>query len=247
MRSRELPLSAYDTDKVANAYLNWYDPVFQPLVHQPITLLEIGVHRGGSLLLWRDYFPNASIVGIDVALPEPLKSEPRIHLFQGSQTDTVFLSEVARQSAPGGFDVIIDDASHVGMLTKVTFWHLFEQHLKPSGLYVIEDWGTGYWDDWSDGRTERPARPQTLWTKLLQKLGADPPAPFPNHSHGMVGFIKELIDEQGATDRTRRTLAGTPERGSKFDQMIITPSIVFIRKAAAAQWPVSGSMRTSLS
>ena len=54
--------------------------------------------------------------------------------------------------APGGFDIIIDDASHIGELTKTTFWHLFDHHLKPGGLYAIEDWGTGYLDDFSDGK-----------------------------------------------------------------------------------------------
>jgi spermidine synthase len=54
---------------------------------------------------------------------------------------------VARKTAPEGFDIIIDDASHFGDLTKIAFWHLFDNHLKPSGLYVIEDWGTGYWSD----------------------------------------------------------------------------------------------------
>ena len=50
---------------------------------------------------------------------------------------------VARKTAPEGFDIIIDDASHFGDLTKIAFWHLLYNHLKPSGLYVIEDWGTG--------------------------------------------------------------------------------------------------------
>jgi hypothetical protein len=46
----------------------------------------------------------------------------------------------------------------------------------------------------------------------------------------MVGFIKELVDEQGAADLTRASLVGTPARASKFESMTITPSIVFIKK-----------------
>ena len=45
----------------------------------------------------------------------------------------------------------------------------------------------------------------------------------------MVGFIKELVDEQGA-DLTRARVTGTATRGSKFENMTITPSIVFIKK-----------------
>ena len=62
----------------------------------------------------------------------------------------------ARKTAPEGFDIIIDDASHFGDLTKIAFWHLLDNHLKPSGLYVIEDWGTGYWSDWPGGKSDRP-------------------------------------------------------------------------------------------
>ena len=76
----------------------------------------------------------------------------RIQVFQGDQADKAFLSKVANRTAPDGFDIIIDDASHIGELTKATFWHLFDRHLKPGGLYAIEDWGTGYLDDFPDGR-----------------------------------------------------------------------------------------------
>jgi ribosomal silencing factor RsfS len=51
--------------------------------------------------------------------------------------------------------------------------------------------------------------------------------PFPCHSYGMVGFIKQLIDEQGASDVTKYDLH---RRKSKFEHMIITPYIVFVKK-----------------
>jgi hypothetical protein len=50
---------------------------------------------------------------------------------------------VANQVAPEGFDIIIDAATHLGALSRVSFWQLLTQHLKRSGLFVIEDWGTG--------------------------------------------------------------------------------------------------------
>ena len=155
MRSAELDLGKYDTDKVENHYLDKYDPVFEPFLERELRLLELGIHRGGSLLLWRDYFPKAQIVGIDVQVGVNLLNEERISVFEGSQDDLAFLSRVAAQTAPDGFDIIIDDASHVGKLTKAAFWHLFDNHLKSSGIYVIEDWGTGYWNEWIDGKGYR--------------------------------------------------------------------------------------------
>lgn len=234
MRSQELPLERYDTDKVRNGLIQVYDLLFAPWVDQPVVLLEIGVYKGGSLLLWRDYFPYGTIVGIDVRLPRNFPPTERVFLFQGDQTDTAFLSWVARQVAPQGFDIIIDDASHIGEYTKRAFWHLFDHHLKPGGLYAIEDWGTGYWDDWPDGKS--------LDLSLYESRGPLPDLarsphdprwkhPWPNHSYGMVGFIKQLIDEQGALDVTRKNLKGQPERSSKFESMFITTGLVCIRKA----------------
>jgi hypothetical protein len=230
-RRHDLQLDHYDTDKIENAYLETYDPILEPWVNQPITLLELGVRNGGSLALWRDYFPRGSIVGVDIRLPSAFLSGDRITLFEGSQADCQFLTHVAQKTAPQGFDIIVDDASHIASLTRPGFWHLFDSHLKPGGLYVIEDWGTGYWSDWSDGEIARPAKSSiwtTLWWKIQSRRGVKQPTP--SHSYGMVGFVKELVDEQGAADLTRKSVTLRPARQSKFESLIVTPSIVFVKK-----------------
>jgi hypothetical protein len=216
MRSDELNLIAYDTDKIQHHYLEVYDPVLSRWADKDVKLLEIGVFKGGSLQLWRDYFPKGTIVGIDLELPPDFVPGERIQLFKGSQADTQFLSQVAGSMAPEGFDIIIEDASHIGQLSKTTFWHLFHHHLKPGGLYAIEDWGTGYFDDFPDGKKFDP-KPSTL-------------DPFPCHSHGMVGFVKELVDEQAAGSIT----LGRKEqfRLSKFENLVITEGVVLVTKLA---------------
>ena len=92
MRSTQLNLAAYDSDKIGLGYLEIYDP---------------SVRKGGSLQLWRDYFPLGAIIGIDLRLPENFALGERIQLFEGNQADTTFLSEVAIRTAPEGFDIII--------------------------------------------------------------------------------------------------------------------------------------------
>ena len=52
--------------------------------------------------------------------------------------------------------------------------------------------------------------------------------PWLSHSYGMVGFIKQLVDEQAASDVTRKNMSGIAKRKSKFKQIIITSSIVFV-------------------
>src|SRR6476660_10139612 len=216
MRSKQLDLETYDSDKIKLGYLDVYDPILAPWVDKEAKLLEIGVRKGGSLRLWRDYFPQGIIVGIDLRLPKHFVPGERIQVFEGNQTDKAFLSEVANKTAPEGFDIIIDDASHIGQLTRTAFWHLFDNHLKRGGLYAIEDWGTGYLDDFTDGKRFDP-KPSIL-------------DPFPCHSHGMVGFVKELVDEQCAGS----IASGRDEqfRLSNFESLLITEGVVFVTKMA---------------
>jgi hypothetical protein len=238
MRRHNLNLEQYKTDKIHFRYLEKYDPILLPWVDKNISLLELGILKGGSLQLWRDYFPRANIVGIDRKLPVNFDDTDRITMYQGSQDDRDFLSRVAAETAPDGYDIIIDDASHIGALSKISFWHLFEDHLKPGGLYIIEDWGTGYWDDFPDGKSldldsyqDPPLNNPSPWFKIARRAKTESAAPLASHSYGMVGFIKQLIDEQAASDVTRLKNSGSPKRMSKFKQMIIQPSVVFITKA----------------
>jgi hypothetical protein len=55
--------------------------------------------------------------------------------------------------------------------------------------------------------------------------------PFPCHSYGMVGFVKELVDEQGAASIAMGNKAGW--RKSKFKNILITPGIVFVTKGTS--------------
>jgi hypothetical protein len=236
-RSLELSLDKYDLEKPIR-YFKEYDLIFEPYLQKKITLLELGISKGSSLLLWRDYFPLGTITGIDIKLPADFDPGERIYIFEGNQADPQFLSHIANDIAPEGFDIIIDDASHVGELTKTAFWHLFDNHLKPNGLYVIEDWGCSYCRDWPDGKSlnlESYAQQKLkrspfwlIWLNVMRKLGLK--FPMRSHCYGMVGFIKQLIDEQAALDVTRGVLKGVPTSRSKFEKMIITSGIVFIKK-----------------
>lgn len=253
------PLDAtnYDTDKkVLTHYLRNYEDYFARLVDQEVRLLELGIYHGGSLRLWRDYFEKGLIVGLDI---NPVKLDDageRIRTYQGPQQDTALLDRIAAETAPGGFDVIIDDCSHIGVLSRASFWHLFDHHLKSGGLYVIEDWGTGYWESWVDGVRYKPhskGYQHGLYrlTRIIaraQQHGFLKRVPFASalmargkafvlgrqcysHNYGLVGFIKELIDECGMGDITHPQCGVPPVRASKFREMRITHSQAFIVKA----------------
>lgn len=220
-RSEALDLGRYDTDKVPNGYLRYYDEWFAPWIDQPVRLVEIGVHRGGSLQLWCDYFPRAQVIGIDLAAPE--RVDPRARVFVGSQADPEFLNRTLESAFGGGpADIIIDDASHLAYETNITFGVLFDRWLAPGGLYVIEDWGTGFLPGWPDGRRQRPpAAPSP-----------DRGAMWDSHAGGMVGLMKRWVDELDV--HTPLTESGLPLREPRFASIEFNAFMVLFRKAASA-------------
>lgn len=117
-------------------YAQHYEEVFRYIRDEPITLLEIGVARGASLRMWREYFPHGNIVGIDKRPLCKRKERDRIQVFIGDQKDKLFLKDVIRKI--GQPDIIIDDGGHTTELHIASFSALFP-HLKPNGVYAIED------------------------------------------------------------------------------------------------------------
>ncbi len=238
-------MTGYQTDKSVK-YLKVYEEYFAPFKDKEITLFELGVFKGGSLLLWRDYFQNGHIVGLDANPVDIHDSTGRTHIYRGLQQDTALLDRISLEMAPHGFDVIVDDASHLADPTRIAFWHLFNNHLKPGGIYAIEDWGTGYWQSWPDGRFFDPKIPKTdnsiverIWRleggkrslRKLYTLFCYVAKPYsPNHSYGMVGFVKQLVDECGMGDITKPGRGISPYRPSKFRKMQISPEVVIVVK-----------------
>jgi len=214
---RQLIANKYDTDKDQN-YLDNYHEYFHKLRNEKINILEVGVLNGGSLLMWEEYFQNANIIGIDINPIRLIKNSDRVSIYQLNQTDTEGISNIARQHAPSGFDIIIDDASHNAYESKITFWHCMHNHLKSGGIYVIEDWGTGYWDTWYDGEGFKN-QPDS------EKL-------FPSHSSGMVGFVKQLIDEVGMGDisKNKPENKSVNPRKSLISKIIISHGQCFVFK-----------------
>lgn len=235
---KKINSSGYNTDKVQMPkYLINYEKYFSELAEKEIKLLELGVNYGGSLKMWRDYFEKGLIVGIDINKNIEIgDSTGRIKFYSGPQEDEGLLDQVAKECAPDGFDIIIDDCAHIGHLAQKSFWYLFENHLKPGGIYVIEDWGTGYWDSWFDGKRyefneQWKDSSGGVLNKLIKKVWHGYPKRIKSHDFGMVGFIKSLVDECGMEDITNERFGILPRRSSKVDRMQISPGIVFIFKA----------------
>lgn len=139
----------YGSDKWGpHSYCLHYEKHLSRLRDQPIVVLEIGIggyddplQGGASLRMWEEYFPYAHIHGIDIH-DKTAHASHRIHIHRGSQDDEAFLNSVSADV--GGFDVVIDDGSHINAHVINTFEFLFPR-LHHGGLYAIEDTQTSYW------------------------------------------------------------------------------------------------------
>ena len=238
-------------------YLETYDMVFSSIRGNNVRLLELGVATGKSMLMWRDYFPNGTIVGVDLAPTEV--ADPRIYTYIGKQNDIAMLTKIAEKHAPDGFDIIIDDCSHIGELAKISFWHLFENHLRAGGRYCVEDWGTGYWGRhicYPDGNFFDQTERETVMHRAANKLLKQPPMAWPKlgpvqrlfrryqytrrfkvHDYGMAGFVKQFIDELAIAEITNSeqgvkfpTNPPAPRVWSRFKEVLYTPGIAIVTK-----------------
>jgi hypothetical protein len=138
----------YGTDKQIkkHGYVKYYEKWLEVKRNDKIKLLEIGVERGRSHLMWKDYMPNAMIYGLDIDAGCLAIKQDRIHIEVGSSTNDNFSNKFCYTNGP--FDVIIDDGCHCSSAQIKTF-ELFFQHVIKGGLYIVEDLHTSYWKDFT--------------------------------------------------------------------------------------------------
>lgn len=143
--SEELSLSEicliYRTDKnCVHSYVdNVYEGLFKDVRHSTKKLLEIGVEGGGSLLMWREYFPNAEILGIDEKPCRQLEGRERIKTLKGDAYEKNMIDLVGDD-----FDIIIDDGPHT--LKSISFFvEEYINKLAPGGILVVEDFQDFDW------------------------------------------------------------------------------------------------------
>lgn len=122
----------FSTDKIEP---HGYFPVYLRLASQLGTsaaVCELGVQSGGSLDMWQALFPAGTVTGVDC--------DPAARWPEGTRKVVCGQDDPALPGLLGGsFDLIVDDASHDGDLTRRSFdllWPL----VSPGGFYVVEDW-----------------------------------------------------------------------------------------------------------
>ena len=132
----ELADSYVRTDKKKHGYMPFYDMLFAPIRLSVKKVLEIGINKGDSLRLWRDFFPSAIVYGWDCSA-ECCFQEPRIiSRIVNHDNKPQVLAEL--EAIGKAIDVIIDDGSHwQESQQRLLAWCL--PYVAAGGLYVTED------------------------------------------------------------------------------------------------------------
>ena len=129
------------TDKIHHhGYNRFYEDYLNKYRKKKFNFLEIGMDYGESMKLWRDYFKNANIFGLEIQ--QEYKDE-RINVVKGDQSNLTDLKNLVKITKK--CDVILDDGSHVPEHQLISFNYLFEKCLSEGGVYIIEDIETSYW------------------------------------------------------------------------------------------------------
>lgn len=126
----------YNCDKGSVAYeAHGYTNIYEHYIPSEgqYTLLEIGVWKGDSLKMWKEYNPQLIVHGVDI---HPLIDEvegANIHIGNGS--DYGFITDLVLKTSPHFF---IDDGSHRYSDIMSTFMFVHPL-LKKGAYYFIED------------------------------------------------------------------------------------------------------------
>ena len=100
-----------NTDKCScdHNYLNKYEFFIRKWKYEPITVLELGVFRGGSIKLWETYLEKAKIYGVDIDESCKAYNSDRCNILIQDLADESNLMKLAELSP----HIVIDDASHI--------------------------------------------------------------------------------------------------------------------------------------
>jgi hypothetical protein len=84
---------------------------------------------GASLRMWRDYFPNATIYGVDIN---------RNAVAEANDPPRIITKHIDDGYAYPKFDLVVDDGSH-DPDDQLKYFELLRLSMAPNSLYIIED------------------------------------------------------------------------------------------------------------
>lgn len=134
----------FGTDKLTHGYLTTYEKYLAPRRKDPLTIVEIGLKKRAkgvagceSLRMWREYFPNARVVGLDIIDVATLPVVNGTEVYQCDSTDPKLLASVLERHGIQP-DILIDDGAHTPRSHQIALGVIFPR-MRSGGIYFIED------------------------------------------------------------------------------------------------------------
>lgn len=205
----------YGTDKSSafHNYLSVYEPYLDLRRETVARVLEIGVDKGASIQMWRDYFPKAEVVGLDNR-PACLNLQlgDRTKVLLADALDSNFMLPFHRQSP---FDLVIEDGAHTCPMT-VNAFNCGWPYVAPGGLYIVEDLHCAFHPMYCEpGKRGETDGRWALFLEQIQQMSKGEPCLCGNassntHSVRFMHFYRSLLIIGKRCSSATRTATGPP-------------------------------------
>jgi len=139
----------YNTDKsplrynintrlYAHPYTLYYNSIFKNIKNNNLNILEFGILDGGSLLMWKEYFCNSKIIGLDnnINYINKMKNQNFDVSYIDIKDDNNISSTLTNLNMT--FDIIIEDTTYE-IDDQIRVIKNTVKYLKPGGVIIIED------------------------------------------------------------------------------------------------------------
>lgn len=138
----EVLFDAFDPYSVKwSSYFDVYEHVLARFAGRGITFVEVGVGAGRSLLMWKAYFRNARIIGVDNDPSARELTRLGVEIVIGDQASESFWEQF--YASVGPIDVLVDDGGHSNEQQIVTVTQALG-HVRDRGLILVEDVHASY-------------------------------------------------------------------------------------------------------
>jgi DNA-dependent RNA polymerase auxiliary subunit epsilon len=135
----------YPPNAVCHNYTYFYSQLFSEYRNENLTIFEMGVgvpscmgSWAGSLLGWKEYFPNSTIFSADFD-KNYLYCDERIKSYYVDQESADSINnDLWNNLQEYTFDIMVDDGPHT-YSSNILFYKNSIHKLKTKGIYIIED------------------------------------------------------------------------------------------------------------
>ena len=131
----------FRTDKnTLHSYLPLYDKLLASKRETAKNVLEVGIYQGGSIKLWKDYFVNATVYGLDIMhvtnVWDSIKGKDKIilHTSTNAYDENIFKQSFLDKGIK--LDFMLDDGPHT-LESMIKFIKLYSQVMTDDAILII--------------------------------------------------------------------------------------------------------------